>query len=171
MRFPTPAGTPAWFALSVRPRLEAATETHLQDRGLEAFVPWHKVRRRWSDRIKELSQNLFPGYVFARFAYENQMQVLNLPGVQSIIGFSNVATTVPESELQAVRTALHSGLPIGPWPYITKGQRVRVKSGVLEGTEGTLIREKDAFRVVLSVHLLQRSIAVEIDRDVLTPVK
>jgi len=171
MRFPTPAGTPAWFALTVRSRLEAVTETHLQERGLEAFVPWHRVKRRWSDRIKELSQNLFPGYIFARFAYEHQMQVLNLPGVQSIIGFSNIATTVPEAELQAVRAAIQSGLPLGPWPYITKGQQVRITSGALEGTEGTLIREKDNFRVVLSIHLLQRSIAVEIDRDILTPLK
>ncbi|MGB8473911.1 MAG: transcription termination/antitermination NusG family protein, partial [Candidatus Acidiferrum sp.] len=139
--------------------------------GYECFLPCYKSVRKWSDRTKELERPLFPGYLFSRFDFQNRRPLLTTPCVQQIVGIGANPTPVEESELEAIRQALTSGLPNQPWPFIHVGQKVRVTYGSLHNLEGILIHFKGSHRVVLSVSLLQRSVAVEIDLAWVTPVQ
>lgn len=156
-----------WVALVVRPRAERKVQKGLANMGLETFVPWHGVGRRWSDRVKVVEQNLFPGYVFCHSSHADRIPVLQQAGVQSVVGFSRSPALISDSEISSLRRAIQSELPLGPWPFPKVGERVRIQNGVLAGVEGTLTRDSSAWRVVLSVNILQRSIAVEVDRDML----
>jgi transcription antitermination factor NusG len=93
--------------------------------------------------------------------------VMNQPGVQRVVSFGRVPAVIPDEEISAVRRALESGLRLGPWPHLEAGQRVRIDGGALAGTEGRLVRDTNTWRVVMSVSALQRSIAVEVDRDMI----
>lgn len=159
-----------WVALVVRPRAEKKIAAGLTNAGLETFVPWHGVRRRWSDRIKILEQNLFPGYIFCRSSFEERVLVMRQPGVQSVVSFDHSPALIPDDQIAALRAAVNSGLPLGPWPFLKAGQRVRIEHGVMAGIEGTLARDSAAWRIVVSVEALQRSVAVEVDRDMIRPV-
>lgn len=159
-----------WFALTVRPQHEKSTARALSNQGLEGFLPLYLTRRRWSDRIKELELPLFAGYVFCRFAPEHRLGVLTTPGVTSIVGFGGAPVPVNDQEIAALQQTVASGLPVQPWPFLECGQRVRIERGPLRGLEAILVRSKDFWRVVLNVDLLRRSVAVEIDRDVISPL-
>jgi transcription antitermination factor NusG len=159
-----------WYALQVRSRREMPISTQLKGQGYECFLPLYKSTRRWSDRVKEVNQPLFPGYLFCRFDLHNRGPLLMTPGVQQIVGVGRTPMPVQESEMESVRQALASGLPSQPWPYLELGQRVRVNHGSLRDLEGILINFKGSNRVVLSVSLLQRSVAMEIDLSWVTPV-
>ena len=154
-----------WVALAVRPRTERNVQTRLASASIESFVPWHRVRRRWSDRVKVLEENLFPGYVFCRSTFEERFLVLKQPGVQLVVG------SIPEPEIAALRRTIASDLPLGPWPFLRSGQKVRVEYGVLAGIIGTLVRDCSGWRVVISVDALQQSVAVEVDRDMIRPLE
>lgn len=167
----TPSSRAPWYALTVKPRHERATARNLRSKGLEEFSPVYRARRLWCDRIKELETELFPGYVFCRFCYEQRLLVLNTPGVTSIVGFGKRPLPVDDQEIEAVRAVVTSGLPIQPWPYLRTGQQVRIEQGCLEGVVGIVLRDRDAFRVLINVEILQRTVAVEIDRALLSPVE
>ncbi len=152
---------PNWFALRVRPKHERTVATHLARLGLREYVPLHRVRRRWSDRVKELDAPLFPGYIFSGFPYSERLRVLNAPGVESIVG------AVDDSEIAALRTLVASGKPLSHLPFLRVGQSVFIESGPLAGIHGVVLRDESAWRVVVSVEALDRSIAVEVDREVL----
>jgi len=159
-----------WFALQVRSRREALVATQLTGQGYECFLPLYKSERRWSDRVKEISQPLFPGYLFCRLELHNRGPLLMTPGVQQIVGIGRTPIPVAETEVESIRQALSSGLPSQPWLYLEIGQRVRVNHGSLSNLEGILINFKGSHRIVLSVSLLQRSVAMEIDLSWVTPV-
>jgi len=159
-----------WFALQVRSRREGPIATQLQGQGYECFLPLYKSTRRWSDRLKEIEQPLFPGYLFCRFDLHNRGPLLMTAGVQQIVGIGRTPMPVEDSEIDSIRQALASGLPSSPWPYLELGQRVRVNHGSLTNLEGILINFKGSNRVVLSVALLQRSVAMEIDLAWVTPL-
>jgi transcription antitermination factor NusG len=161
------AMNPDWVALIVRPRAERRVQKGLANIGLETFVAWHGVRRRWADRFKVLQQNLIPGYVFCQSTFAERMAVMHQAGVERVVSFNRTPALIPDDEIAALRRAVQSELPLGPWPYLKAGQRVRIEKGVLAGMEGTLARESSGWRVVVSVAALQRSIAVEVDRDMI----
>lgn len=158
-----------WVALMVRPRAERRVQQGLANLGLETFVAWHGVRRRWADRVKILEQNVLPGYVFCHSQFAERLTVMHQAGVERVVSFNRSPALIPDSEIASLRRAVQSQLPLGPWPFLKAGQRVRIEKGVLAGTEGTLARESSGWRVVVSVSALQRSIAVEVDRDMITP--
>jgi len=160
-----------WFAVTVHHQHEKALAQHLADIGLESFLPLYRTRRIWSDRVKELELPLFPRYVFARFAFRNRANVLRIPGVRGIVGFGKETAYISETEIAALKAMVSSGLPVQPWPYLKIGDWVRITHGPLRGLEGILVRQKDSWRVVVSVHLLQRSVAAEVSRLVITPAK
>jgi transcription termination/antitermination protein NusG len=162
---PTP-----WVAVVVRPRAERKVQAGLTNAGLETFVPWHGVRRRWSDRVKILEQNLFPGYIFCRSTFTERLLVMNQPGVEWVVSFDRTPALIPDHQIAALQVAVRSGLPLGPWPFLKAGQRVRIERGVLAGIEGTLTRDSSAWRIVVTVEALQRSVAVEVDRDLIRPI-
>jgi len=161
---------PRWYALTTKPRLEKATATHLRLKGFDELTPTYRTRRRWSDRIKEIEQQLFPGYVFCRFTYEQRMAVLTTPGVVSVVGFGKTPAAIDDAEIDSIRSIVKSGARTSPWPYLRAGQRVRIERGCLEGVAGTLVRENDSCRVVVNIEILQRAVAVEIDRDLVRAV-
>jgi len=132
-------------------------------------LPTYRARRRWSDRIKELELPLFPGYIFCRFDPQYRLPILKTPGFVSIVGIAKQPVAIDESELAAIRTLVSSGLSHQPWPYVRIGQRVRIECGPLGGLEGILQNIKGRQRIVVSVSLLQRSVAVEIDSTWVAP--
>lgn len=160
-----------WFALTAKPRHEKAVSQSLRSKGLEVFLPLYRLRHKWSDRMKAVDLPLFPGYVFCRFNSDCRLPVLTTPGVKSIVGFSNRPVPVSDEEIAGVQTILASGLPAQPWPYLSAGQSVRIERGSLAGIEGVLLHEKDSMRVVVSVELLRRAVAVEIGRDMIRAVE
>ena len=111
----------------------------------------------------KLQLPLFPGYVFVRLPLRDRLKVLQVPGVARLVGFNGQPAALPDKEIEALRAGLGAQLRAEPHPYLTVGRRVRVKRGPLEGAEGILIRKKNAYRVVLSLDLIQRSASVEVD--------
>jgi transcription antitermination factor NusG len=152
-----------WFALQVRSRYESVAATFLHGKGYEWFLPTYWHRRQWSDRIKKIELPLFPGYLFCRFNPQDRLPILTIPGVISIVGIAKNPIPVDETEIASLRVLVKSGLPHEPWPYLQVGQRVRIEYGALCGLEGILLHFKGRHRITLSVTLLQRSVAVEID--------
>jgi transcription antitermination factor NusG len=160
-----------WFALTVKYQHERRVEGVLCASGVDTFLPLYRARRQWSDRVKDLDAPLFPGYVFGRFLLRDRARIVNTPGVARIVGFAGVPAPVAEQEIEGVRAALASKLPVGPWPHLLKvGSRVRIERGPLRGIEGTLLREGSCLRLVLGVELLQRSLAVEVDAEMIGPI-
>ncbi|PYV33009.1 MAG: NusG-like protein [Acidobacteria bacterium] len=160
----------SWFALRVRSRHERIVASALCDKGNEVFLPLYRCERRWSDRIKELELPLFPGYLFCRFDILNRLPILVTPGILHIVGIGRVPYPVDEAELEALKTIVISRLGVEPWPLLEVGQRVRIESGPLAGVEGILVVKKTPLRLVVSVTLLQRSVAVEIDHGWVTQI-
>src|SRR5580765_3798581 len=152
-----------WYALQVWVRKEGAIATQLESQGFECFLPKYKSLREWSDRTKEVEQPLFPGYVFCRFDYTQRRPIVVTPGVLQVVGCGRTPLAVEDREIEAIQTAIASGIAAQPWPYLEVGERVRIHSGKLSGLEGILINFKGNHRVVLSVSLLQRSLALEVD--------
>jgi transcription elongation factor/antiterminator RfaH len=161
----------AWYALQVRSRKESYVASQISGQGYECLLPMYKCIRNWSDRRKEVEQPLFPGYLFCRFNFQQRRPVLFTPGVLQIVGTGRIPTPVSDDEIGALQVAVSSGVARQPWPYLEVGQRVRVNYGALAGLEGILVNLKGNHRVVLSVTLLQRSVAMEVDTAWLTPVR
>jgi transcription antitermination factor NusG len=158
-----------WFALAVKHQHERRTQDALALKSVPTLLPVYKTRIRWSDRVKETEVPLFAGYVFCRFTRAQRTSILTTPGVRSIVGFGGVPAPVETAEIEAIQAMLGSNLPLSPWPYLRPGDRVRVERGPLRGLEGTLLREKDAFRLVIGIELLHRSIAAELDAEMISP--
>jgi transcription antitermination factor NusG len=152
-----------WYALWVKSRYENTVASHLQARGFESLLPLYKCQRRWSDRFKEIELPLFPGYVFCQFNPLNRLPILSIPGVVQVVGVGRTPVPIDESEIAAIQAAVKSGLPSQPWPFLQVGHKVRIEYGPLCGLEGVLLDFRGRQRLVLSVTLLQRSVAVQVD--------
>ncbi len=142
----------------------------LRNKGLETLLPTYATKRKWSDRFKVVESPLFPGYVFCRFDVHNRLPVLITPGVISVVGRGKTPVAVDDAEILSIQTAIASGIHMEPWPYVEIGERVRIKDDVLDGMEGILTSFKGSHRVVISVTLLRRSVALDIDRSRITPL-
>jgi transcription antitermination factor NusG len=158
-----------WFALQVRTRHEAAIAGFLEAKGYQQFVPLYKFKKRWSDRIKTMEAPLFPGYLFCRFDPQYRLPILKTPGVIQIVGYDRIPTPIDETEIDAVQTLVASGLQTQPWPFLAVGERVRIESGSLRGLDGIVVKMKENHRLVVSITLLRRSVAVEIDSALVEP--
>jgi transcription antitermination factor NusG len=156
---------PHWYALRTKSRHEKVAEEYLRGLGVEVFLPLYKSRRLWSDRVKFVDLPLFDGYLFGRFAAGHALVVRSAPGVLYVVSSGDVPAPVPESEIDAVRRVLEKGLVASPTPYLREGMRVRIRGAAFEGVEGRLEKVKSQFRLVLSIHLLQRSVALEVDPE------
>lgn len=113
--------------------------------------------------MKIVDAPLFPGYMFCRLNLHNRLPVLMAPGVIRIVGRNRLPTPLDETEINAIQTMVTSGLPNQPWPFLQVGDRVQIEGGPLRGLEGILVEVRGAHRLILSVTLIQRSVAVEID--------
>jgi transcription antitermination factor NusG len=159
-----------WYAIRTRPRFESAVSRNLKAKGYEEYLPTYRCRRRWSDRVKTVELPLFPGYLFCRLDIRQRLPILIIPGVMSFAGIGKCPFPVQESEILSIQQIVASGLQYEPWPLINIGQLVSVEYGPLRGLTGRVIDTKKNYRIVVSVQLLQRSVAVEIDRDCIKPV-
>ncbi len=154
---------PRWYAAYTCTNHEKRVGEQLAQRLVENFVPLYEALRRWKDRRVRLQLPLFPGYVFVRIALRDRLRVLEIPSVVRLVGFNRKPAPLLESEIDALRQGLQSQVRAEPHPYLRVGRRVRIRSGPLAGFEGILLRKKHRFRVVVSIDLIMRSIAVEID--------
>jgi transcription termination/antitermination protein NusG len=152
-----------WYALYTAPRHEKQVADQINRQGIACFLPLYRSVRRWKDRRKELALVLFPGYVFVRMALQSRLRVLQLPGAVRLVTFNGRPAPLPEEEIENLRNRLSCSGNIEPHPYLSVGRHVRVRSGPLKGLEGVIVRTKDRCRIVLSIHLIMRSVAVEVD--------
>ena len=153
----------SWYAAHTCSRHEKRIAEQLSKKEIELFLPLYRSVHRWKDRQTQVELPLFPGYLFVRIALKDRLQVLQAPGLVRLVGFNGLPTPVPEAEIQALRKGMESAVNVEPHPYLNLGRRARIKNGPLQGIEGILVRKKSVFRLVLSVDLIMRSVAVEVD--------
>jgi transcription antitermination factor NusG len=161
---------PEWYAVYTNARHEKKVSAYLDGRSVECYLPSYKTVRRWQDRKKEVDLPLFPGYVFVKIAFRSRLQVITAPGVVQIVSFDGKPAPINETEIEHLRQAHSQSARFEPHPYLKVGRRVRVHSGPLSGLEGILVRRKDGFRLVISVELIMRSVAMEVDEADVVPV-
>ena len=156
-------GATSWHALYTRHQHEGVVLQALSGKGFEVFLPRYRALHRWKDRQKEIMLPLFPNYVFLRGGLERMLSIVTTPGVHSVVGWGGRPAEIPSEEIDAVRRLVESPLRIEPHPFLRSGDKVRIKVGPLEGIEGILVRQTRGYRLVLSVEMLSKSAAVEVD--------
>jgi transcription antitermination factor NusG len=159
----TSNGEHHWWAIYTRHQHEKVVADVLSAKGFQVFLPLYDSIRRWKDRQKLLSLPLFPCYVFVCGGLNRPFQILSTPGVHMALTHGDRIAVIPEKEIDAIRRTIQGPFRTEPHPFLRCGDRVRVVRGSLEGVEGILIRKKNQFRLVLSVDMLAKSVAVEID--------
>ena len=158
-----------WFAVHVKTRYEKSTDLALRTKGYETFLPIRRCRRYWSDRTKQIDLPLFPGYLFCRVPSTDWLPILKTPGVLQIVGRRGLPVPVVDTEMDAIRTLVNSAVKLELWPYLTVGRPVRILHGPLAGLEGVVIDSKPPQRLVVSLHILKRSVAAEIEHAWVEP--
>lgn len=160
-----------WFALYTTARHEKRVAEHLGQRDIECYLPLYRADRRWNDGSRvTLDLPLFPGYLFIHIRRNERISVLNVPGAVAVVGGTGGE---PAPLADATIEELRAGLKlrsVQPHPLVTIGQRVRIRSGALEGLEGIVLRHKNGFRVVMTLKQIMQSYAVEVDADDLEPL-
>jgi transcription antitermination factor NusG len=159
-----------WFAIHVRSKQEKMVSHALRGQGYDEFLPFLRVTRTWSDRTKQLEEPLFPGYLFCRLNFEDRLPVMKIPGVVSIVGCGNAPFPVSQREVEAIQTVVRSGLPLSRWSDTVAGTPVEIEAGPLAGVRGTLVEFKSQHRLIVSVTILRRNVAVEIDASTARPL-
>lgn len=162
---PTP-----WFALQTKPRNEKQVERQLTGKGYECLLPLYRQKRRWSDRIVVKELPLFPMYIFCRFSADVLGKAIATPGVTRIVEFGGYPAAIEEEEICSLQRLSVSSLLREPWAYIPKGTVVQVETGPLAGTQGFICNEQENRRLIISVTLLQRSVAVQLDESTVVSV-
>jgi transcription antitermination factor NusG len=166
---PVLAGDFGWYAVYTSSRHEKCVARHFVEREIKNFLPLYQRVHRWNKRSAvSLELPLFPNYVFVQASRQQRNAVLGVPGVLAIVGSGHTPSTLPDAEIEALRAGLERR-KFEPHPYLVEGERVRIRSGAMEGMEGILIRKKKDLRVVLTLDLIQRSVAVEVDGDDVEP--
>jgi transcription antitermination factor NusG len=152
-----------WYAAYTCANHEKRVRDQLEERSVESFLPVYETVRRWKDRRMQLQLPLFPGYVFVRMALVDRLRVLQIPSVVRLVGFNGQLSTLPDEEIEGLKKSLAGGVLAEPHPFLSVGRRVRVKAGPLAGVEGIVIRRKNRLRLVISLDLIQRAAAVEVE--------
>jgi transcription elongation factor/antiterminator RfaH len=155
----------AWYAVLTRSRQEKIAASMLDYVAVANFLPLVTQERRWSDRKQMVSVPLFPGYLFVRIVRSSELllRVLKVPGVVDFVRNRDGPMAIPEREIENVHTVLSHGVGCSAHPFLKAGDRVRVARGALAGIEGTFLRSGSQSKLVISVEMIQRSVAVNID--------
>lgn len=160
----------SWFAVFTTPQHEKSVVKHLAIREIESFLPTYETIHVWKNRQKmKLELPLFPNYLFVRISCAERARVLQSPGVVQLVGNGGVSTPLADAEIEGLRSALFTRR-IEPFHELVVGTRVRIKNGVMQGVEGTLVRKSDSLRFVLSLQLINQHAAVQVDAGDLEPV-
>jgi len=154
---------PAWYAAYTCSRREKQVAQVLHERDVECFLPLYRVRHRHAHGDRRFYLPLFPGYVFVHIPIENRLCVLQVPGVVQLVSFNGRPAAMQDSEIESLQNLLHRGLAATPYPYLKVNRDVEICSGPLRGLRGKIVRAKGHFRMVVSVNLLCRSVAVDLD--------
>jgi transcription antitermination factor NusG len=163
---------PQWFAIHTRARHERVVACQLQEKGLTTFHPVVNEIHRWSDRRKVVESPLFNCYVFVKIAPTpmRRLQVLQVNSVLSFVGTRGQGIPIPDEQIDAVRTLIGEQLSCSAYPFLKIGQRVRIRSGSLNGLEGILVSRNGDRTLVISVDAIQRSLAVKVEGYEVEPV-
>ena len=156
-------GAESWFAVHTKARHEKKTDRALAEKDVETFLPLREVMSQWKDRKKKVLLPLFPGYLFVNIDPSDRYTVLNTNGVVRILGNNGVPVPVSPEEIEATKRLIETGIKYEPFPYGIVGREVELIRGPLEGVMGRILRTKGAYRLILSVHLIGRSVSVEVD--------
>jgi transcription antitermination factor NusG len=162
---------PQWYATYTRSRHEKRIADQLERKRVDYFLPLYHEIRQWKNGKADVEFPLFPGYIFVRIPLKERLQVLEVPGVVRLVGFNGLPAPLPQADIEIMRDALRKGIEAAPHPYLKVGTRVRIKSGPLQGLQGILLRRKGNPRVVVSVDLIMRSIAIDIDASEIEPIR
>ena len=154
----------AWFALQTWPKYERKVADDLQRKDVHVFLPLFSSHHQWSDRRRLVDAPLFPGYIFVRIheTLETRVSVLRTNGVAGFVGVRGIGVPIPDEQIDAVRAVLATGAPLHPHPYLNVGQRVRICGGSLEGLQGILLAHNDDLSLVISIELIQKSVAIRV---------
>jgi transcription antitermination factor NusG len=152
-----------WYALYTRHHHEKAVARALTAKGLTVFLPLYSEARQWKDRAKVISLPLFSCYVFIQGGLDRSLDILTTAGIYGFVCCGGSPAMIPQQEIEGVRRVVERSIKIEPHPFIKCGDWVRVKAGPLQGIEGILLRKKNFSRLVLTVDLLGKSAAVELD--------
>jgi transcription termination/antitermination protein NusG len=151
-----------WYAAHIRSRHEKRVAEQLVEKSVDFFLPLYQAQHRWKDRLARVDLPLFPGYLFVQISLRERLRVLEVPGVVRLVSNRGEPVPLDDAEIKILQQGLNQKVKASPHPYLKLGTRVRVKTGALAGLEGILIRLKDSYRVVISLDLIMKSIAVEI---------
>jgi transcription antitermination factor NusG len=155
----------SWFAVQTRPRYEKKVSSELHEKGIKTFLPLSSAMHQWSDRRRLVHVPLFSGYVFVNIAASlgARICVLRTNGVLNFVGVRNMGVPIPDSEIEAVRAVVEERVAFEPYPYLKVGQRVCIRGGSLDGVSGVLTAVNGDQSLIISVNLIQRSIAMRIE--------
>jgi transcription antitermination factor NusG len=162
-------GSP-WHAVYTRHQHEKTVARILTLKGFETFLPLYRESRLWQDRAKLLSLPLFPCYVFLKGGLERRLDIATTPGIHAFVLSAGQPASIPAGEIEAIRRGVEGGARVEPHPFLKSGDCVRVKSGPLKGIQGILVRKKSLYRLVLSVGMLGKAAAVEVDAAQVEPL-
>jgi transcription antitermination factor NusG len=158
----SPANQAHWYAVYTWARHEKAVTSHFEQRSIEHFLPLYASVRTWNKRVTKIQLPLFPGYVFVRTGPSDHARPLQVPGVVRYVG-NRAAVRIPDDEISGLQQVLQSGKPVAPHPYLAPGSTVRIAQGALAGLRGVIERVKSNYVFIVSIEMIQRSVAVEID--------
>ena len=159
-----------WFALQTEPKNEKSVERLLSQKGYVCFLPTYRQKRRWSTRTVTLELPLFPRYVFCQFNSSAFGKAVSTRGVLRVVGFGGKPAEIPAEEIKALQLLAQSDVLREPWAYIPEGTLVQVETGPLAGAHGVVCSTEDKLRLAVSVTLLQRSVAVQLDENTVLSV-
>ena len=154
-----------WYAVRTLPRHEKRVHEDLKKCSIECFLPLYEAVHRWKNGcVARVELPVFPGYIFVEIDPRDRFRVLGRRGTVSFVGSQREPWPLPDSDIQSLRTSV--GLrKFEPHPYLSAGQKVRIKSGPLGGLTGFLVRKSGGLRVIVSVDLIRQAVAVEVDVD------
>jgi transcription antitermination factor NusG len=159
-----------WYAARIRPNHEKCVAERMAHRDIEHLLPLYTSLRQWKDRRVCLSMPLFPGYLFVFLCLSERLRVLEVPGVAGLVGIGSQPVPIAEEEIRAIQGCMNPTSNITPHPYLTVGNRARVRSGPFQGIEGIIVRSHSKTRLVISFTLIQRSVTLELDQTELEPI-
>jgi transcription antitermination factor NusG len=161
-----------WFAVQTKPRHEKRAAAELQEKGISTFLPLCSEKRQWSDRQRVVELPVFPQYVFVRIAQNlsTRVMVLRTSGITNFVGMRGMGMAIPDEQMERIQAVLAQGIPVSPHLFMNIGKRIRIRGGALDGLQGILTAVNGDRTLVVSVELIQRSLAIRIAGFTVEPI-
>ncbi|MCU1247635.1 MAG: uncharacterized protein JWQ49_664 [Edaphobacter sp.] len=153
---------PRWYAAYTLPRHEKVVADRLAQQSVESYLPQYPAVRCWNQRRVEIDLPLFPGYVFVKMLLADRTRILSRPGIIRIVSFNGHPAVLPEEEIENLKASL-AIWKATPYPFLTAGKQVRIRSGPFAGLQGRILRRKGKVRLVVTLELIQSAMLLELD--------